>query len=110
MPVEHAGDRRGFGVLAGSAVVTIIGAGNDEVIGGFELDPAAAQAGMRAPALGELPLGLRVEIGGRDFIVLVALERSLHAEVVDEALAALVHYVVLGAERESPIADHGGEP
>src|SRR5205807_2690102 len=100
-------DRRRGAVTALAAVVRI--ARRDEVIVGIEIDARMPRAAMQRPALGELPLRLRVERSAVYRVVLVALERADDAVVVDEALAPLVHGVVLGAERE-PHGCQIGEP
>ena len=56
---------------------------------------AVAQTAVQRPALGELPLRLRVIVGTGDGVLLVALQDADHAVVVDVALAPLVHRVSL---------------
>src|SRR5688572_27844166 len=58
VPVDQPRDGRGLRIRTRSAVVTMVGARKDEIVGGLELDPAGAQAGVRAPVPGEPPLGL----------------------------------------------------
>ncbi len=102
-------DRRRGAVAALAAVVLIRGSRDDEIVPRVEVDAGMARAAVQRPALGEFPLGLRVERGAVDGVVLIAFQAANHAVVVDETLAPLVHRVVLGAERQ-PYARHVGEP
>src|SRR5207248_1513693 len=56
---KDACHRRRRAVAAAAAVVRI--ARRDEVIIGIEIDARMPRAALQRPALGELPLGLRVE-------------------------------------------------
>src|SRR6185436_15633464 len=96
---------RGRRLVGAAAAVVRIARGN-EVIVGIEIDVRVARAAMQRPSLRELPFPLHVEGGRVDGVVLVALERTNHAVVVDVAPASLVHHVVLDAGRQA----HGAGP
>src|SRR5207253_2910544 len=62
-----------------------------------ELNAARAHAGRRAPLRADIEARLQIGIAVLDPVQLVALERTLHAGIVDVALPVLGHAVELDA-------------